>query len=146
MQEAARVGAMWEAKIAKLEDKLAEARSHAEAQRGAMQQRLADADSQRVALEGTWQRRVMEAEQGQSNLKAEVHAKLLVVSERLEGLVAREAKHAARRGESRFLLEPVLWLLCTPLQGCAALVAAVGRCDVVYLKIAPACCSANASI
>lgn len=40
----------------------------------------------------------MEAEQGAANLKAQVHAKLLLVGERLEGLVDREARHAKRRG------------------------------------------------
>ena len=44
--------------------------------------------------------RLMESEQSLASLKAHAHAKLLLVSERLEGLVGREAKQAARRGES----------------------------------------------
>ena len=43
--------------------------------------------------------RLMESEQSQASLKAEMHAKVLVVSERLEGLIARETRHASRRGE-----------------------------------------------
>ena len=99
-QEAAGASSTWQAKLATLEEKLHEADKLHDAHKASWHQRWVDGEAQKLALEASWQRRLLDAEQGQSNLRSEVHAKLLLVSERLEALVRREAKHAARRGES----------------------------------------------